>query len=361
MAIYSGIYQICCSPEESTREGKIKRYCNAVAAWTAKERAVLEGFQFSLNSAANQTVCTNVASPIAPAETDVSKMSDGACSNYVPLHVQCDQLDRLVPEPEAGGSYRFDIYSQATRSLLSSRRPLGALDLPVATVQMQDVRYSRSKSCGTDCARKKAERSCERANGHVTGSNDESVQCRLLYRLKDPCFVLDDVPSPSGSVDTWSLDTDMWNKEQKDPLWGVPIGPGGNSNGAYLPQARCLNPYTYGLIRAGHEALSPSEHLITTDALRQITTKVNISLRSQHDPYVVASRLSNSNFDFGMTQGQMQLGGVLILCIGICFCCIPCCCFVICSGCDLPVKRSIKKRGMSIEEEDDDSEEYSQE
>jgi len=130
---------------------------------------------------------------------------------------------------------------------------------------------------------------CQNNNGEY----DDNGVCHYFWVISEVCLKI------SGNNNSWKLDNSYG-------------GTGCYYSDGFSPESYSELPWTGGQFFNQYVDFS----------------KLKITLRSSHDPFIFAQFISNGSLNFGLTPGQQALIGIILLSIGG-FCFIPCIfCFI---------------------------------
>ncbi|CAE7759080.1 unnamed protein product, partial [Symbiodinium pilosum] len=301
-----------------TGEGRIERidtYCAAVQSWQTGTANELDNFVFSarLGAAGHEVPCSISSVPNAY-DKNVSQRSDGKCSDYEVKTVRCN-VSELIPSPVFDSLYTIELVGKEPGRAFS--RTIGQAVVQVLTERVWDLIDSDyvSSKCGMgadfDCPRRNRQRNCDDLEGQPL---DEDVkQCTARHRLASashemaPCWVM----KPSMEAQKTFAFVDM--------QWPQPHESVNPVTSDYL--FRC----THGVDDSGQKVI---QHMTGTSlemsetAMLEILDEAELTFRHYQDPYVVASKLTDSTFDLGAPQDSSL---VLIIFVFMWAACGTCC------------------------------------
>mmetsp|Transcript_90633 Transcript_90633/g.255916 ORF Transcript_90633/g.255916 Transcript_90633/m.255916 type:complete len:351 (-) Transcript_90633:154-1206(-) len=303
--------------DSEARGGKIATFCDSVAAWESRHREELAAHSFFLSGPNFATIpCAFSESSPNAHESSVGDMADGECQDYPLRSITCGPLGRLIPDPVE--QEEFELTLRSERALLSQRvampAAVGSVRLKVAFTKVEPFAATTSKTCSKGCAVEKARTRCHDIGGRPEETSD-GIDCHMLHVVAAPCYVITCGSGGCTAADDatpWSMDGGLWPR-------GI---------GLHMSEAFCLNPAPPDPHVPGYDTLEPDPAYTSTSELHGLLMHRSVTFRSANDPYVIASELSDSTFDFGWSKEASIALGVFFIILGICFsaCSLACLC-----------------------------------
>lgn len=317
LAFYFGIKNVTATGNE-TREGRIETFCTAAREWENSGQKQLHKdalFTLRLRSGSDpiSSKCV-VSSERNTIESGINDLTDKKCDVYSVRKVVCS-LHNMIKDPAITNDYVLALYSHLFSS--QSVNLVGVLHLKVGTVKEQAP--PRSTRNGESQRQKDLQQksSCTKAGGKVVMHEEagilgtsESVHCRFLFRLKlsespdASCYTL----KPAANA-SFTLAQSLWMDDQAIDKALI---------NAY---SRCIRPISSWNTEPDMQVGPPDTKLETAQSLSQRLSKSSVTFRMEDDPFVVASTLSDSSFDFGYGKGAKAVLGVFLILIGSCCSC----------------------------------------
>jgi len=288
---------------EETRMGRIRAYCTAIEEWDTGRKDSLEGVPFYARLGDEEVPC-DVSETPSFYDLSVPDRTDQECGNYGVTVIRCN-VSQLIPLPEAETMYILELIAKQDGN--PEIQKVGDVALTVLSRRTWRMGHDCPTS-GRGCAQQERSQECESLGGRLEGAF-----CHVNHGL---------APATGPDAPCWVLQADRSNMTGglrytlADMNWPRPAAEPFTTDYANRCTSSKHARYLHHMTGISLEGVSDNE------TMAQILQESELTFRHYEDPYVVASRLTDSTFDMGRAESERMLTGICSVAFGTMMLCM---------------------------------------